>query len=106
MKSVREISYGLVGCGMMGQEHLRNLALMPGARVRVIFEPDAGMREVCRELVPQAQFVDSLDALLAHQPLEALVITSPNHCHAEQLLQIARVGASAKALPVLLSAGL
>ena len=26
-------NYGLIGCGMMGQEHLRNIALLPGARV-------------------------------------------------------------------------
>ena len=94
MKPAREISYGMVGCGMMGQEHLRNLALIPDARVHAIFEPDAGMREVCRGLVPQAQFVGSLNELLACEPLDALVITSPNHCHAEQLLQIARVGAA------------
>ena len=94
------VNYGMVGCGMMGQEHLRNLALIPGARVAAIFEPDPSMRESCRALLPreaQVPFVDSLEALLAHVPLDALVITSPNHCHAEQLLQIAAV----KPLPVL-----
>ncbi|MEY4734657.1 MAG: hypothetical protein RLZZ464_2723, partial [Pseudomonadota bacterium] len=25
--------YGIIGCGMMGQEHLRNIALLPGAQV-------------------------------------------------------------------------
>ncbi len=90
----------MVGCGMMGQEHLRNLALIPGARVAAIFEPDAAMREASRALLPReanVAFVDSLEALLAQVPLDALVITSPNHCHAEQLLQIAAV----KPLPVL-----
>ena len=95
---MKEINYGMVGCGMMGQEHLRNLAMIPGARVSAIFEPDATMREHCRALVPQAVFVDSLDALLAQPGLQALVIASPNHRHAEQLQQIA----AQKPLPVLM----
>jgi predicted dehydrogenase len=37
----RTITYGIIGCGMMGQEHLRNIALLPGTRVAAIFEPDA-----------------------------------------------------------------
>jgi myo-inositol 2-dehydrogenase / D-chiro-inositol 1-dehydrogenase len=98
MATQAKVNYGMVGCGMMGQEHLRNLALLPGARVSAIFEPDAGMRESTRALVPEALFVDSLEALLAHQPLDALVITSPNHCHAAQLLEIA----AKRPLPVLM----
>ena len=96
------VNYGMVGCGMMGQEHLRNLALIEGAQVSAIFEPDAGMREKSRALAPQARFVDSLAALLAHTTLDALVITSPNHLHAEQLLQISAASARGRALPVLM----
>jgi myo-inositol 2-dehydrogenase / D-chiro-inositol 1-dehydrogenase len=28
------VNYGVIGCGMMGQEHLRNIALLPGAKRR------------------------------------------------------------------------
>jgi myo-inositol 2-dehydrogenase/D-chiro-inositol 1-dehydrogenase len=91
------VRYALIGCGMMGQEHLRNLALIDGAEVAVVFEPDAAMREATRALVPQARFVDDLPALLAAPDIGALVITSPNHCHAAQLQQIA----DARPLPVL-----
>ena len=55
MKST--VRYAMIGCGMMGQEHLRNLALIEGAEVTVVFEPDAGMREATRALVPQAVWV-------------------------------------------------
>ena len=41
----RHIRYGVIGCGMMGREHLRNIALLPNAGVAAIFEPDAAMRE-------------------------------------------------------------
>lgn len=92
------VRYGMVGCGMMGQEHLRNLAMLPSAQISVIFEPDADMRRISQALAPQAVCVDSLEALLAHPELDALVITSPNHCHADQLQQIART----RPLPVLM----
>ena len=39
----KTVNYGLIGCGMMGREHIRNIALIPGARVAAIFEPDAAM---------------------------------------------------------------
>lgn len=91
------LHYGLVGCGMMGQEHLRNLALIEGARIAAIYEPDAAMREASRAIAPKAKQVQSLDELLAVEPLDALVVTSPNHVHAEQLLHIA----DKRPLPVL-----
>jgi myo-inositol 2-dehydrogenase / D-chiro-inositol 1-dehydrogenase len=91
------VRYGLIGCGMMGQEHLRNLALLDGAQVTALFEPDAGMRERARALVPQARFVDSAEAVVTAPEVDALVITSPNHCHAGQLQQIAAL----RTLPVL-----
>jgi myo-inositol 2-dehydrogenase / D-chiro-inositol 1-dehydrogenase len=83
------IRYGFIGCGMMGQEHLRNLAMVKHALVTAIFEPDAAMRALSARLVPQAQLATSLPNLLARTDIDAWVITSPNHCHAEQLEQIA-----------------
>ena len=37
------ITYGIVGCGMMGREHIRNIALMDDATVGAILEPDPEM---------------------------------------------------------------
>jgi len=82
--------YGLIGCGMMGREHLHNIALLKDAVVSVIYEPDKEMAKAAAALAPGAVFVDSVAALLAHQPLNCLVIVSPNHCHVEQLEEIAK----------------
>jgi myo-inositol 2-dehydrogenase / D-chiro-inositol 1-dehydrogenase len=84
------VRYGFIGCGMMGQEHLRNLAMINHAVVTAIFEPDAAMRELSARLAPQAQLAASLPELLARSDIDAWVITSPNHHHAEQLELIAR----------------
>lgn len=85
----RTVTYGVIGCGMMGQEHLRNIALLPGTAIGAIFEPDAGMRALATRLAPGAQLVDSLDALLARQDLDCLLIASPNFLHVGQLQAIA-----------------
>ena len=46
----RIVNYGVIGCGMMGQEHLRNIALLPGARVAAIFEPDRYMADAAKAI--------------------------------------------------------
>ena len=79
------INYGIIGCGMMGREHLRNISLLQGTMVAAIYEPDANMAQAAAALAPDAFFVNSVDELLDYQQLDCLVIASPNHCHIEQL---------------------
>ncbi len=81
------LRYGLLGGGMMGQEHLQNIALLPDAKVTAIAEPNDKMQGRCQTLVPDATFVMDLASLLA-QDIDALVIATPNYQHAGQLLQV------------------
>ncbi len=90
------IHYGIIGCGMMGQEHLRNIALQADTSVSVIFEPDQQMADSAVEFAPQAEFVNSIEALLNFTPLDCVVIASPNFRHREQLEMFA-----GRKLPVL-----
>ncbi len=94
---MQDVRYGLVGCGMMGQEHIRNIALLPGARIVVVHDPVAELAEHAARLAGGAAIAPSLEALLAHEGLDALVIVSPNDCHVRQLRQIA----ATRPLPVL-----
>ena len=72
----------------MGQEHLRNLAMIKGAVAAAIYEPDAAMQKLAASFAPEATFEGSLDALLGRTDIDAWVITSPNQCHADQLAAI------------------
>ncbi len=85
-----ELRYGMIGAGMMGQEHIRNSALLPGTRVAAFFEPDAGMREIAKSLVPDAVICNSVEELLDLEAVNCLLIVSPNYLHVRQLEQIAQ----------------
>lgn len=91
------VHYGVIGCGMMGQEHLRNLALLPDAEVVAIFEPDAEMQKRAAALASNARMVGSVAELLAMEAIDCLLIASPNHFHLGQLEEIAAI----RPLPVL-----
>lgn len=82
------INYGIIGCGMMGREHLRNIALLPDTCVSAIFEPDAEMAARAAEIAPDARMTGSLEELLSVEALDCIVIVSPNHCHIEQMEEI------------------
>ena len=92
------LRYGMIGCGMMGQEHLRNIRLLPDTRIAAIHEPDPAMRTRAKALAPEAVFCDSAGDLLGRSDLDCLVIASPNQLHLDQLER----AASARPLPVLI----
>lgn len=81
----------------MGQEHMRNLALLPDVSVAAIHDPDAGMRAAAQALAPDARVCGSVPELL-DQPLDAVLIASPNDLH---LTQIEAVAASGRVLPLM-----
>ena len=83
------VRYGFIGAGMMGQEHLRNLALLDGVTVTGIADPDAAMRAA--SLATQGGtarvFADYRD-LIAADICDAYVICSPNDAHHAALLDV------------------
>lgn len=93
----KTINYGVIGCGMMGQEHLCNIALLEGAEVAVIFEPDTDMAAKAQAKAPGARMAASVADLLTEPDLDCVLIASPNYLHVEQLEQMA----AERAVPVL-----
>ncbi|MEL6960283.1 MAG: Gfo/Idh/MocA family oxidoreductase [Pseudomonadota bacterium] len=97
------VNYGLIGCGMMGREHIQNINLLPQGRVSVVYDPVDELARSAAELAGKggqaapAQVADSLDALLAHPELDAVVIVSPNYLHVPQLKEIV----ATRPLPIL-----
>ncbi|MDD1780187.1 Gfo/Idh/MocA family oxidoreductase [Enterovibrio sp. ZSDZ35] len=97
------VRYGILGCGMMGQEHIRNIQLLDNAEVTVLADPNIQMRTLAHQLVPTARIVDGIDALLNSDDIDALVIATPNYQHVEQLLTLIECLSSAgQPLPILI----
>jgi myo-inositol 2-dehydrogenase/D-chiro-inositol 1-dehydrogenase len=93
----KTVSYGIIGCGMMGQEHLRNIALLRDTRIAAIYEPNAAMRAAAAALAPGAKMVDSAAEVIADPAVDCILIASPNFFHFRQLREIA----DTRPLPIL-----
>ncbi|MDD9979255.1 MAG: Gfo/Idh/MocA family oxidoreductase [Boseongicola sp.] len=94
----KTINYGVIGCGMMGQEHLRNIALLPDAKVSAIFEPNRIQADAAKSISPNARLASSVSELLAKDEIDCLLIASPNHLHVEQFEEIS----ATRPLPLLI----
>lgn len=85
--------YAIIGSGNMGQEHMRNLALIPDAVVSAIADPDPGMRGAAAALAgPELRAFDDPLELLAADVADALVIATPNHTHVDFLMPALKTG--------------
>ena len=82
--------YGLIGCGMMGAEHIRNLSLLEGASVGCVYDPIAEQAHFGASLAGDAYIARSIEDLIARPDLDAIIIASPNNLHIDQLETIAK----------------
>ena len=82
----RSLRYAIVGAGMMGHEHIRNLELVEGAEVVAIADPHSESRWWSQQVSKHelAEFTD-VDSLLAGASIDAVIVASPNHTHREVL---------------------
>ncbi len=80
------LRYGVIGTGMMGIEHIKNLALLPGAALVAFADPHEESRRWARLAAGSGprEYADHR-ALLDDPNVDALVIATPNHTHRELL---------------------
>jgi len=89
--------YGIIGCGMMGHEHIANLNLLEGAEVSVVYDPIKDLAEAASRKAGGAEIARSVEVLATTAGLDAVVIVSPNHNHIDNLEEISAF----KDLPIL-----
>ena len=78
------LRYGIVGAGMMGLEHLRNLQAIEGATVTAVVEPDEVSMEWLGLAVgdePMPQRFESAADLASSGTCDVVVVASPNDTH-------------------------
>lgn len=84
--TAKPLRYGLIGAGMMGREHIRNLALVPGSHLVAISDPsadqlDLSAAEAVRTLTVRPALYADHKALIASGNLDCVIIASPNDTH-------------------------
>lgn len=80
------LRYGIIGTGMMGCEHIRNLALLPGVEVTAIADADAQSRNWGRLAVGRdVEIFEDWRELLRRARVDAVVVATPNFTHYEVL---------------------
>ena len=87
---LENVNYGLIGCGMMGREHIQNINLLTHGRVTAVFDPVDELAQSAATLAQDAYVATSIADLTA-QDVDALVIVSPNYLHIAQLQEIAAI---------------
>ncbi len=77
--------FGLVGTGLMAQEHIRNLCLVDGCEVTALVDPRQESLDWARATLggrasATAGFAD-VPSMLAQARPDAVIVSSPNHTH-------------------------
>jgi predicted dehydrogenase len=95
-----ELRYGIIGSGMMGIEHMLNIAAIDGARVTAIADPEPSSRELTKTFTgldgqdgrpTVVEFEHHLE-LLDSGLCDAVVVATPNHTHVDVLLDVLATG--------------
>lgn len=86
------LRYAIIGSGMMGQEHMRNLALLEGVEVSAISDPDEGMRKSALTVAPGARAFADYRELLSADLADVYLIVTPNDLHRVHLQDVVATG--------------
>ncbi|XP_024544488.1 uncharacterized protein LOC9644004 [Selaginella moellendorffii] len=88
------IKYGILGVGMMGREHILNLAVVEGAEVVAIADPFEPSRQAAVKIANSIQRRHTLQVFEDHKALldsggcDVVIVSTPNMTHARILLDI------------------
>ena len=87
---MEQVRYGIIGAGMMGLEHFRNLQALDGAVVTAVADPHPPSLEWAQLTAgddPLECFADA-GALLGSGLVDAVVVSNPNMTHAAVLRDV------------------
>lgn len=89
---MQRVRVGIIGAGNIGAAHARSLSgEVAGAEVTAIVDPDRQRAQTVAATVG-ARVLPTVDELLNDAQVDAVLIASPDDCHAEQALATLAVG--------------
>ncbi|MFC5474798.1 Gfo/Idh/MocA family oxidoreductase [Paraherbaspirillum soli] len=91
--STTKLKVGVVGLGRLGKRHAENLLrYVPGAALVAVCSPLAAELEWARDALQTVHLYNDVEALLAHDGLDAVFLVTPTSLHADQIIQALRAG--------------
>jgi predicted dehydrogenase len=87
-----ELILAQIGCGYWGPNLLRNFSAQPAAHVKYVADASAERRAFVEKNFPRTRAVDSCEAILADQDVDAVVIATPAGTHFTLALQALQAG--------------
>jgi myo-inositol 2-dehydrogenase/D-chiro-inositol 1-dehydrogenase len=87
-----DLRIGVIGTGMMGCEHIRNVNALPGTMVSAVSDPNeiplGWARDNLGDRASGVEFFRDHRELLASGAVDAVIVASPNHTHAALLADV------------------
>ena len=83
------VKLGVIGSGMIGQEHIRNIAHIPNAAVTAVCDPNDTVRHSATALAgSQCSPYTDYTHMLQHADINAVLISTPNYTHFDILQDV------------------
>ena len=86
-----KLNYGIIGTGMMGCEHIRNLKKIPDVNIVAIADPNEESRKwgekACKDIF-ELNLYEDYKELLAQKNIDVVVVSSPNFTHIEVMREL------------------
>ncbi len=93
LQDTSPVRYGVIGTGMMGLEHLQNIAHLPGVIVGAVADSDpTSLANGARVAGAGVRSYSNYRDMLADADLDAVVIATPNFTHADVLGDVLSTG--------------
>ncbi len=87
------LGIGILGCGRIAAAHAKAIAMSPDeARLVAVADVDQNRAEAIADSMPDSRVMGSLEALLACQEVEAVIVCTPNESHAENTIAALTAG--------------
>jgi predicted dehydrogenase len=87
-----EVRYALIGTGMMGVEHIRNIQLLPHAQLVATADPNENSRKWAASAASEVPAYEDYRRLLDEVDFEAVIIATPNYTHTDVLKDVLPTG--------------